>query len=494
MTAQDKSDYTWLLGYNPNDSTGGFGGALIRFTTSGITLQYFDIPIDLGISAQICDQNGNNLFYSNGCKIINMSHQLMQGGDDINPGEMHDYWCNTGDEHDYNTHQGLIALPWPGRKDQYIMFHMGWYRRPVWPKYEYLRDFYFTHIDMAATGGLGEVVDKNHLLLQDTNLVDNLTAVRHGNGRDWWVVLPRGRSDTIYTFLVTPQGIQGPLVQETGVQSKVWSGTGGQIVFTPDGSRFIRVNETDGIDIFSFDRCTGLFSCPQQLPFPDPGIYYQASGAAVSSNSRFLYISPRTQLYQYDLWAPDIEQSKILLGEYDGFKSGQLSTTFYQQMLAPDGKIYMTATNGVRYLHVIHHPDSAGLSCDFRQHDLKLPTHHGFCVPNFPHFRLYDAPGSPCDTLGIDAPEGSVVPWVPSAGIALRPNPASEAVSVAFPICNGGRLQVHSIAGLQMETRLVTQQVEHVIDCSAWPAGVYVVSFTPAGACKPFSAKLVVAR
>lgn len=495
LQAQSKGDFTWVMGYPPNDSAGGFGGTILDFSP-GINMRFFNTYTFVGNSAQICNEEGQTVLYTNGCKILNSEHEVISNGDGLNPGQFYDFWCDRY-EVDYGSHQGLLALPLPGHPDKYYLFHLALYRLPGPPWTEYLRDFYSTRIDMSANNGLGAVVEKNRLMLQDTNLIDNVTAVRHGNGRDWWVVLPRGASDLIYTFLLTPEGLQGPFEQRIGVSTSVREFSGGQIVFSPDGSKFARVSASpDGIDIFNFDRCSGKFSCPRRLPPPDDP-RGALGGVAISPNSRYLYVSATVKMFQYDLWAGDIARSKVLLGEYDNFLSnGQLWTTFYQQRLAPDGKIYMSAPNGVKYLHVVHQPDSAGLACDFRQHDLELPTHNGFCLPNFPYFRLYDAPNSPCDTLGIDAPAAEWQPWLPVDRLILQPNPVSSGqVTVRYSPCSGGRLNVYDLAGRRLLSAIAGQEGEYTIDCSDWPTGMYIVSFMPNGsACRPESAKLVVAR
>lgn len=495
--AQEKYDFTWVLGYPPNDKENGYGGNLIDFNGEELITEYFNTPIFIDNSAQICGKDGQLLFYSNGCKIVNGNHQLISNGYGLNPGEFYDSWCTEYDI-SYDTRQGLIALPWPGRESQYILFHMGWHQLSTSPYTVYLQNFYYTHIDMSANNGAGQVIDKNHQLLYDTNLIDNITAVRHGNGRDWWIVAPRGKSDAIYLFLLSPQGIEGPYEQHTGDPTSLRGFTAGQIVFSPDGTKFIRVSaSSDGVDIMNFDRCSGVFSCFQRLPFPSlpEGA---PCGAAVSPNSRYLYISATTQMFQYDMWSSSIEKSKVLIGEYDGFKGPYNSTTFYQQKLGPDGKIYMSASSSMRYLHVIHRPDLPGNACDFRQHDVYLPATIGFCLPNFPYFRLYDVPGSPCDTLGIDAPAGYAAPAALAGSgqsMLLYPNPVSNLLKVEFPQCLGGMLRIFNMSGQQLLTREIGRQPEHIFDCSAWPAGVYVVSFCPAeDNCKPVSAKLVVTR
>lgn len=101
-------------------------------------------------------------------------------------------------------------------------------------------------------------------------------------------------------------------------------------------------------------------------------------------------------LYQYDLWAEDIEATRTLVAEYDGHLD-PFPTTFFLGQLAPDGKIYIASNNGVTSLHVIHNPDADCPDCR-----IELPTFNSFSIPNQPNYRLGPIDGSPCDTLGID--------------------------------------------------------------------------------------------
>ncbi|MBX2926374.1 MAG: PKD domain-containing protein [Saprospiraceae bacterium] len=175
----------------------------------------------------------------------------------------------------------------------------------------------------------------------------------------------------------------------------------GQAVFSPDGTKYASVHLTGSagdpihVSIFDFDRCSGELRNPRQFSYADTA---WAGGIAISSNSRFLYVSSYRYVYQYDLHAEDIETSRITVAVWDGF-GNPLSTTFYLAQLAPDGKIYINSNNGVRYLHVINQPDSLGLACDVCQHCVELPSINALSLPNFPNYRLHHLEGSPCDTL-----------------------------------------------------------------------------------------------
>ena len=61
---------------------------------------------------------------------------------------------------------------------------------------------------------------------------------------------------------------------------------------------------------------------------------------------------------------------------------------FAFSQLAPDGKIYISATASSRFLHVIERPNLPGQACVFRQHGVRLPTSNGTTIPHFPNYRL----------------------------------------------------------------------------------------------------------
>jgi hypothetical protein len=106
----------------------------------------------------------------------------------------------------------------------------------------------------------------------------------------------------------------------------------GQAQFTPDGTKYVRINSHNintgqFIEIYDFDRCDGYLYNPRVINYNDTAYF---AGAAISENSRFLYISSYRYIYQYDLEAEDIEGSKVLVAEYDGFESpANFGTRFF---------------------------------------------------------------------------------------------------------------------------------------------------------------------
>lgn len=418
LLAQAKYDNVWVSGIWGNQPNLLFGGSKIEFTSGAPISTYFDLPFQFDANASICDQHGNLLFYTNGCEISSKTHSIMENGDDLNPGFGQENFCKTdvlGYSKGYRAHQGIVIVPNPGDSSIYNIFHLNF-------KYDvqYQVELLETTVDMRMNNGLGKVIEKNVLIKQDT-CSDNLTAVRHGNGRDWWIVAPKQGSSQYYLYLLGPTGISEEKLVNCGTAyfQHPW---GGQASFSPDGAKYARVRPIDGLEIMDFDRCAGAFSFPVHTDFGD-SLY--ASGCAFSSNSRYLYVSAifltTSYIYQFDLQATDILASKTPVAQWDGI-SDPFATNFYQQALAPNEKIYVGTGNGTRYYHIIHAPNLPGMACQVEQRALTLPTYHAIPMPNFPQFRTQKLTGSLCDTISLS----SAVKLDKEKGFKLFPNPTKD--------------------------------------------------------------------
>ncbi len=472
---QAKYDYNWPLSYRTSDITDHpeYNGTLLNFQINPVKRSYFEIPFFLDASAAISDSLGHLLFYSNGCSIAHAEHKRMKNGDKINEGgQVYGQNCGaTG--FGYPNFQGLLILPFPNHSGQYIMLQV---HRPDddWHN----KDLLYTVVDMAQDSSRGAVTLKNVLAYREDTLMDMLTAVRHANGRDWWVVVPKLLSREYLVSLVDNQGIHPPVVQT--LPAVPMGGFAGQAVFSPNGKKYITMDAYGYLQVFDFDRCSGLLSHPRHVSFAGDTI--SAGGVAVSPSSRYLYISARTKLYQLDLAVADLTASSRFIAYWDGYTEDQvLAYTFFQQMLAPDGQIYMRSTNGTRALHVIHQPDRPGRDCDFEQRAMDLLTWN-YSLPNFPHFRLFDVPGSPCDTLGINGPQPPedtlVVIPPPSCAdqIAIYPNPAALQATLEMPRCQAGTVTIYDVTGRRLQQHTWAEDTEQVpLDVSLFVPGLYLL-------------------
>ncbi|MBI5915216.1 MAG: PKD domain-containing protein [Bacteroidetes bacterium] len=397
LSAQNH-DHVWLFGYDSNPTYLEWGGTVMDFNNSPPNLSYLYNEMNfVEVNASICNQGGDLQFYTNGLYVANKNHQPMLNGIGLNPGP----FANDMGDIGYILDQGAFIIPHPDGTNRYLI-HADRVNSTVELK-AHSSKLYYTLIDMNQANGLGKVIQKNQVILSDTIGLGKLTSVRHANGRDWWLLATEYLKNSYYRILITPEGVQNLGTSSTG--NPLPKEGIGQAVFTPDGSKYIRnslvgmFQDTDYLDIYDFDRCTGLLSNQIRIPYVHGAL---AGGVAVSPNSRFIYMPHESVVYQFDLWADNIAASKKVVATYDGFTENGIPTPFYLAQLAPDGKIYINVSNGVHYLHVIHQPNLPFPDCNVEQHGIHLPTYNSASLPNFPNYRLGPLDGSPCDTLGLD--------------------------------------------------------------------------------------------
>ena len=418
------------------------------------------------------DAQGNFLYYTQGCAILGKNYQVIPNGTQINPGEIHQQACGGGGSGSlggYVAENSGIFLPKPSDSTFQYLFHTAMFDKyaneTAFPPYK----FYYTEID-TKKGNYGTVTKKNVLLIEDTLSYIGVLTCKHANGKDWWIIVPEFDTDGYYTALFTSKGVE--YVGHQVFKAKRDRGPvdrRGQAIFSPDGSKYVRSDPVHGTYIYDFDRCTGKLS---NLVFIDTLGFYACSGVCISPNSRYLYLSNRDVLHQFDLFAPDIEKSKVKIADYDGFVTWfDTQASFYKMALAPNGKIYMGTTNSSDVMHIIHNPDEKGLLCDFKQHDLALPDIYYISLPNFPNFRLGKKEGVICPSLVAVSDTK-----MPIFTAKLFPNPTKEKVVLTWDtyLEQEAAWELYNQYGQLVFSHQVTLSTqEAVIDISDIENGVY---------------------
>lgn len=226
-----------------------------------------------------------------------------------------------------------------------------------------------------------------------------------------------------------------------------------------------------GLDIFDFDRCTGILSNDIHITLPQTVSIF--GGAAFSPNSQFLYAANCSEVYQYDMNASNIVTSEITVAVWDSFYSPQppFATGFEGMQLAPDGKIYIQTGNGTFHLHVINTPDSLGSLCDLVQHGIQIQKYYGNGIPNHPNYFLG------CDTtLGCGCLTG-IDDKIPIEITArASPNPTNGLITLQFPAQkNSGALTVYNLLGkIVFEDYIAPWSQFKKIDINTLPNGIYL--------------------
>lgn len=387
--AQFENRY-WVMGYS-NFTNNQFGGFNLDFYYNAPDT--FRVDRELNISqgtSNISSRDGRFLFATNGSKVGDASNQIMINGDSL----VCLAFCSPNSDGS-NVIQSNIIIPDPGDTSLYYIFYAPSELYISFPNgsSNYPTHMYYAIVDMKLNGGLGAIISKNNLLLNDTLQNGKITACKHANGRDWWLVFKEFTGNGFITYLVSPNGVQLISRQPIGIGKEQPS----QVCFSPDGSRFVSYDFAYGLQIFSFDRCTGLFSNPIYIPYSDTNFY--GFGVAFSASSRYIYTSTLDNIFQYDLLAINIANSKTLVGIWDGYYDSSLPTHFFTMGLARDGKIYIVTGNGTHYIHRINYPDLPGASCNFQQRYVTTPVFYWRAVPNHPNYQLGAEHFSQCDTL-----------------------------------------------------------------------------------------------
>jgi hypothetical protein len=423
----------WLMGNQPN-SNAKKGIMLFDSLNYTYQIQYRQMAFE-GTEATISDRNGNFLMSSNGVWIANATNDTMLNGGGLNPGPE-----VNGDPNGLLLLFANMFLPYPGDTTKYVLFHhVSLFDGVSYPVYEMLMSV----IDITLDNGKGAVVSKNDTVFKDT-LNWGIGACKHANGRDWWIVMHENATDAIYTVLFTAQGIHSIQKQSLGVplswynvSSYVFSSNGDHFAFTNSDSAVVN----GYIYLFDFDRCNGQFSNTRIIPASQNGFLW---GINFSPNGQYLYANTSSYVFQFDVNTLQVDTVAI----YDGFcyPNNPWCTTFFNEYLAANGKIYITSGSGVQHIHEMNYPDSAGTACDLQQHAIFLDMWNFRAVPNHPNYHLGPVIGSICDSLSVGQEEY----YSQIQNFQISPNPLKDGplqIMYLLPQNLSGLFEVYDLNG-----------------------------------------------
>lgn len=304
----------------------------------------------------ISDEYGNLLFYTDGRRVYDSTHSLMQNG--------------SGLRGDNSSTTSSVVLPVPDNCSQYYVFTID-IQDPQIPAWRPRRGIEYNIIDMSMNGGLGAVVQKNIEVplngIQQGH--ERLAAISNADKTGYWIVTHF--QGNFYSFAVTVTGVDlVPVVSPSpGIQGMGTFNNIGYLKASPDGSKLgMGMNEEQCNDLYlslyDFDNATGIVSNEILLYKPNAsstinrGFY----GIEFSPNSKVLYTTSYNsvcnsggvaqqiynEIWQFNLEAPSILDSKYVIE----------NTHYGALQLALDGKIYNANMNGFDYMGMIEDPNT----------------------------------------------------------------------------------------------------------------------------------------
>jgi hypothetical protein len=338
-------------------------------------------------------------------------------------------------------------------------------------------DFLAYHIvDMDSNNGKGKIISKNNILIKDADLsYSGMSAVRHGNGKDWWIIRPHRFLQKMYIFLATADKII--LYDSSYVPNKP---TGKEYItsqtnFSNDGTQFafIKRNYDTFFNYYNFDRCSGQLSNYKQvyksLDTNQVMLGNANSGVAFSPDGKFIYTCTNYTVWQYEV--ANLNEAPIQVGWPD-----TADLWYFQQYrtltCGPDGRIYVGNFGGTSpTMSYIDKPNNKGLACNFVPRGLRSPAPYPNLLnpPNNPNFALGAWVGSACDTIRPQA-----TAWL------LYPNPANNNIKLKVPNSSSGNMvaiKVYNMLGQQIINTNASINFEHEasLPLNYLASGVYVL-------------------
>ena len=517
-------DANWLGGVGWFPFTDSASCVLMRFENGGISYSTFNSNIQIhNSSVAMSDASGALQFYTNGNVVATWDHHIMEGGKGFNEGspssDFNDFtYGDTMGNFTY-VHYTFQLIPDGYEDGVYYMLHSfvtiedEWGLGPIFaaPKMQ------ISKIDMKANGGRGRVVYKNRYFDEELGRA-SFAVVRHGNGRDWWLV--RSNAEGLYyrstllrrdSVILTVESTMPGLNSDWFEYEDLALTAQNLLEVSPDGNMLLDSYGRGYAKLMAFDRCSGEVSLIDT--FSTGIVQLEVDGGDIldcantnfsfSPSGRYLYGAGWAELAQWDLWAADISASKVKLGGTPwamddfqnvlvGFPSGLGPFS-----LGPDGKLYNL---GQASHSVIEYPDEKGEACGYCIAADNPPSCLGqssylYSTPH-PNYRLGPLTGSGCDTI-LSSVSSPVLDG--GYGVSASPTVASGQVEVSITLPNysstsTAEVQVVDMLGRVVHThRFPPYAYLHNLDVSEWPVGLYNLVLLENGRARA-GARVVVAR
>jgi hypothetical protein len=361
--------------------------------------------------ATVCDDEGSLNFYTNGQTIWNRNHEIMPNGNDL-MGSI-------------SATQSALIVKKPYSKDLYYVFTVDALENQLQNGLRY------SVVDMNLDNTNGDVNDQKNILL-DVPVCEKITAVRHQNQYDVWLIAHRWESDEFLVYLIDSNGVHDPIVQaigsvhEGGYSSESsyngWTNSIGYMKASINGQRIAcAIHRANIIELYSFRDTDGQISDY----FCSPAEFPDAYGVEFSPDGSKLYVTQTitSRLCQFDLNTDNLMQDYV-----------EIATPNYQPsalQLGPEGKVYVSELNN-SYLSVINEPDSSGLACNYISNGVHLAGRT--CRRGLPSLFYYK---------GFQFVDKDEIEYKNQLA-SIYPNPINNISTIQLKGCNEAEIEIYN--------------------------------------------------
>lgn len=397
--------------------------------------------------AAVSDNTGQLLFYTEGINIWTRSHTYMANG------------TNLGGH--VSATQGVAIVQNPGNPQQYYVFSLDAFETVVPTGFKYCL------VDMTRQGGAGEVLSARNQLLPGRQ-AERVTTTPHANGRDTWVLVHEWPGNTFYAFLVTPLGVQPPVLTSIGALYGPQPGLPGANIqgymrFSPNGHQLAVAPSEAWFELLDFDPATGQLTNYRVLPVP-PSFNsalqsYASYGVEFSPDGHLLYGTGTFGggICQFDLQAGSTAAIAASVRQVGG-----PTTPLSALQNGPDGRLYAcNATNNARqYLAGLTQPNQRGTASGYQSQLVYLGGALAAAgLPNYPSSQVVVPTNPTLAFAGAGACAGEL------AHFTATPVPAPATATFSWDFGDPASGSANAATGLTATHRYPQ-------------AGTYQVSFT----------------
>jgi gliding motility-associated-like protein len=308
--------------------------------------------------ASISDASGNLLFYTDGLSVWNKTHAVMANG--------------TGLFGNSSSTQAGVIVQKPGSANIYYVF--------TEDAQAGVNGLCYSTVDMNLAAGNGSVTVKNTPLFTPSD--EKITAVRHCNGIDVWVVTHDWNTNNFRCYLVTAAGVGAAVNSAVGtVHNGSNANTIGQMKASPNGRKLgLAIHDTpfNAFELYDFNNATGVVSNMLSLGTNFPWAYgceFSPDGTKFYGGH---YGGGAYEIFQWNICAGS--SAGILASKYLVFTMPAMPMAI---QAASNGKLYVCryATNACG---VINSPNSLGAACSYVDLGQSVsPKMNNLGLPNF---------------------------------------------------------------------------------------------------------------
>lgn len=376
--------YNCVLDFNSGSPIGVGGVSFSSCTASEGTSSY-------------CDEDGNLLFYSNGINVFDINGNSFPSFQEWAPASIGIPLLGGG----LSATNSAFIVPDPANTNEYYLFFAA-------EEVGYnglsqqlgLSGLSYVKVDMTLNGGLGDLT--TDLITLNSDMTEKIAVTNVCGENAYWLVCHRYNSNEFYSYKISENGIEAPVISATGY---VHDCPIGQMKISPDGSKigavtygFFSLTNTLTLEVLEFDNATGqvgesiIFDTNfEQIPgVNQTGLYsiaFSMDGSKVYAGlvNDIQYGTP-SEIYQYDLdqIIEDVVSNRVTVAQLDGYVG--------QMQLGPDCKLYIC--NGTtNSMAVINNPDLPWPQCDYVEEgvvfDMEEFTFVSLGLPAFNDANLY---------------------------------------------------------------------------------------------------------